>query len=98
MANVYITVWDGANEVALGDPIQYATAIIDGANSDPITNSGSGKVKRRCRCRLYAESNAWVKFGDSPTATGASDSIALGADNPEYFDIEAGYIITAIMR
>ena len=94
MASVFITVWDSAREVALGDPIQYAQAVIGGANSAAITGSG----KKRKRCRLYAESNCWIKWGESPTATGGSDSIPLGADNPEYVDVEAGHVLTAITR
>ena len=94
MASVFITVWDSAREVALGDPIQYAQAVIDSSNSSAISGSG----KKRKRCRLYAEADCWVAWGASPTATGVADSIPLGPDNPEYVDIEAGHIVTAITR
>ena len=91
---VYMTVWESASEVALGDPIQFTSAIIGGANSSPI--SGSGRKRRRVR--LYADAACWVKYGENPTATGATDAMALGADNPEYVDIEAGHVLTAIAR
>jgi hypothetical protein len=94
MANVYMTVWETASEVALGDSLQHTAAVIDGANSDPIVGDG----RKRRRVRLYAEQACWVNWGASPTATGATDSIPLGADNPEYFDIEAGHVLTAIAR
>ena len=91
---VFMTVWESASEVALGDPIQYTSAVIGGANSAPI--SGSGKKRRRVR--LYASAACWVKYGESPTATGSADAMAMGADNPEYLDIEAGHVLTAIAR
>ena len=91
---VYMTVWESASEVALGDPIQFTSAVIGGANSAPI--SGSGRKRRRVR--LYADAACWVKYGATPTATGASDAMALGVDNPEYVDIEAAHVLTAIAR
>ena len=91
---VYMTVWESASEVALGDPIQYTSAVIGGTNSSPI--SGSGRKRRRVR--LYADAACWIKYGENPPATGATDAMALGADNPEYVDIEAGHILTAIAR
>lgn len=91
---VYLTVWESASEVALGDPIQFTSATVGGANSAPI--SGSGKKRRRVR--LYADEDCWVKYGTNPTATGAADSMPLSADNPEYVDIEAGHVLTAIAR
>lgn len=94
MSNVYGTVFEGAETVHLGDPIQYLTAVIGGTNSDAVT--GSNKLRRRVR--LFAEAKCWVKYGTSPTATGASDAIPLAADACESFDIEAGYVITAITR
>ena len=94
MASVFITVWDSAREVALGDPVQYAEAVIGGANSNPI----AGSLKKRKRCRIYANANCWVNWGENPTATGATDSLPVASDNPEYLDIEAGHIVTAITR
>lgn len=91
---VYMTVWESASEVALGDPLQYTSAVIGGANSASITGSG----RKRRRVRLYADAACWVKYGDNPTATGSTDAMALGADNPEYVDMEAGHILTAIAR
>lgn len=91
---VYMTVWESASEVALGDPIQFTSAEIGGANSAAI--SGSGRKRRRVR--IYASAACWVKYGADPTATGATDAMAVGADNPEYIDMEAGHVLTAIAR
>jgi hypothetical protein len=94
MADVFIVVWDSAGEVALGDPVQYTSATIGGANSDKIVGSG----RKRKRVRIFADAACWVKWGANPTATGATDSMAVGPDNPEYLDVEAGHVITAIVR
>jgi len=94
MSSVYMTVWESAAEVALGDPLQFTSATIGGSNSGAI--SGDGRKRRRVR--LYSEAACWVKWGSNPTATGATDSIPLSADNPEYVDIEAGHVLTAIAR
>jgi hypothetical protein len=94
MAAVYMTVWEDAAEVALGDALQYTQATIGGANSAAITGTG----KKRRRVRIYAEAACWVKTGANPTATGATDSMPVGADNPEYLDIEASHVLTAIVR
>ena len=94
MSNVYGTVFEGAETVPLGDPIQYLTAVIGSTNSDAVT--GNNKLRRRVR--LFSEAKCWVKWGANPTATGASDAIPLAADVDVYYDIEAGYVITAITR
>ena len=91
---VYMTVWESASEVALGDPLQFTSAAVGGANSAAIVGTG----RKRRRVRLYSDVACWVKYGASPTVTGATDGMALGADNPEYVDIEAGHVLTAIAR
>lgn len=94
MADVSITVWEAAGSVAEGDPLQYTAATIDGGNSAAIVGTG----RKRRKCRLYAESDCWVQWGASPSATDGTDSVPLGADNPEYFDIEAGHSVSAVTR
>lgn len=91
---VYMTVWEDAAEVALGEPLQFTSAEIGSTNSAAIVGTG----KKRRRVRLYSTAACWVKYGANPTATGASDAMAVGADNPEYIDMEAGHVLTAIAR
>ena len=93
-SKVVMTVFEHAGEVALGDPIQYTAAVIDGVNSAVI----SGTNGKRRRVRVFAEADCWIKTGLNPTATGGSDSIPLSISNPEYIDIEAGHVLTAITR
>lgn len=94
MANVYLTVWHSAAEVALGDPVQFTVSIIDGANSAAITGTG----RKRRRVRLLADADCFVAYGESPTATDGTDSMPLGLDNPEYIDMESGHVLTAVTR
>ena len=91
---VYMTVWESASEVALGDPLQFTSAVIGGTNSEAIKGSG----RKRRRVRLYSDAACWVQYGSKPTANGPADSMALGADNPEFIDMEAGHVLTAIAR
>lgn len=98
MASVYGTVWEDAAQVALGDPLQHLTATIDGANSSAVIASTATGNRKRRKVRIFSEAAAWVKWGENPTATGASDSMPVGANNPEYVDIEEGHVITAITR
>ena len=91
---VMMTVYEHAGEVALGDPIQYTAAVIDGVASAAIVGEGN---KRR-RVRLFSNVDAWVKWGENPTATGGSDSMPLSFNNPQYVDIESGHTLHAISR
>ena len=94
ISKIAMTVYEHAGEVALGDPIQYTAAVIDGVASAAIVGEGN---KRR-RVRLFSNVDAWVKWGENPTATGGSDSMPLSFNNPQYVDIESGHTLHAISR
>ena len=94
MAIVHGLVFEGAETVPLGDPIQFLSATIDGAESAAVT--GSNKLRRRVK--LWAEADCWVIWGDSPNPTGAGDAMPMSAGDWCYHDIEAGYTIKAITR
>jgi len=97
MATLFYAVYESAGEVALGDPIQEGTVTIGVASAQSATISGSGR--KRKRVRLYADVNAFVTWGSNPTALNdGTDGRPMGADNPEYFDIEAGHKIATILR
>ncbi len=100
MSNLYFTVWDSAGEVALGDPIQRGVATIDGAASSAISfgSAGANAGKRRKRVRLLSDSDVFFATGTSPSVTDGTDGTPLGAENPEYFDIESGHKLIAILR
>jgi len=97
MATLFIAVWRDAEEVALGDPIQEMVVTVAGASdvSDVIV----GKNRERNRIRLLTDTNCFVTWGEDPTATNDGlNGRPMGSENPEYFDIEAGYKIAVIQR
>lgn len=100
MANVYLVAWDSAAEVAMGDPIEFLVAIIDGNNSAALSGTG----RKRKRVRIHADADVHINFFDAnndpdPTvSTDGSDALTLDANNPEYFDMEVGRVLKAITR
>jgi hypothetical protein len=98
MATLYVTVFNSAGSVAHGDPLQFLSVTVGGASdqTDALTAAPSGSALRICR--LYTDTDCFVNWGTNPTATDATDSIPLGADNPEYFHIFSGYKIATIQR
>ncbi len=97
MANVYITAWDSAGEVALGDPTDFVVAVIDGANSAVLTGTG----RKRKRVRIHADADVFINFFSDeadPTVTDGTDAMPLDANNPEYHDMEVGRLLKAITR
>lgn len=95
MATLYVNVWEHAGEVALGDTIQNTTVTYTTPAVQSAIIVGSGK--KRKRVRLFSDGDCYVKFGEDPTAT-TTDSIPMGAENPEYFDVESGHKISVIQR
>ena len=96
MAILYATVWEDAEEVALGSPLQYLSKDFTAGmvTTDPIN---SDKRKRK-RVRIFSDTDCFVSWGESPTVTDGSDGTPMGAENPEYFDIESGHKIAVIAR
>ena len=95
MADLYINVWETANAVALGD-VKQTQSVTIGASSAQ-SSAVWGTSPKRMRVRLYAESDCFVMWGSDPTAS-SSDGVPLGADQKEYFDIQAGYLVAVIER
>lgn len=97
MATLYFRVYEGAAEVATGDPIQEGTVTIAGSANESAAITGSDRKRRRVR--LFADTNCFVTWGASPTAVNdGSDGMPMGSENPEYVDIEAGHLISVIQR
>jgi len=97
MATLFIAVWEDAEEVALGNPIQEMTVDIGvaSAQSDAI----SGTLNKRRRVRLFADGNCFATWGADPTALNdGTDGRPLGASTPEYFDIQSEHKIAVIER
>mgnify|MGYP000639799283 CR=1 FL=1 len=97
MATLFICVFEGAASVATGDPIQEEGVNIGATSTQSNAISGSGKKRRRVR--LYADADCFVTWDSDPTATtDGTSGRPMGADNPEYWDIESGYKIAVIQR
>jgi len=96
MATLFVTVWEHAGEVAVGGPIQEFQVNI-AATSTPSTEIIPGSPRRRRRIRLFADADCFVTWAATPVAV-SSASRPLGAENPEYFEIEAGFKIAVIQR
>jgi hypothetical protein len=94
MATLSITVFEGAGEVATGDPLQVDTVTISGVSAQSSVITGSGRKRRRVR--LCADTACHVVWGENPTAD--SGHTFMGAENPEYFDIESGHKVAVIAR
>lgn len=97
MATLQFTVFEHANEVALGVPLQEGTIDIAGTSTQGAVIVGSNR--RRRRVRIVCDSAAWVTWGENPTAlSDGSEGRMMGAENPEYFDLEANHRIAVIQR
>ena len=97
MATMQFTVWISAAEVAIGAVLQEGAVTISGTAAPSAVITGEGRVKRRVR--VMCDAKAWVHWGAGVTAL--DDGTAgrmMGAENPEYFDMEAGHIISVIER
>ena len=95
MATLWIAVFEGAAEVAMGDPLEETTVNI-GATSTPMASAITGSGRKRRRVRLFADADCHVTWAASPTAS--TGNLPLGSENPEYFDIEAGHKVAVIER
>lgn len=97
MATLYFCVWEGAAAKATGDPVQEGTVTIAGTHNESATITGTGRKVQTVR--LFADTNCFVTWGSNPVAVNdGSDGRPMGSENPEYFNIEAGYKISVISR
>ena len=96
MATLFVTVWEHAEAVAVGGPLQEFQVNI-AATSTTSTEIIPGSPRRRRRIRLFADADCFVTWSATPVAVSTA-SRPMGAENPEYFDIEAGFKIAVIER
>lgn len=94
---LFFCVFEGANEVALGDPIQEDT--VDFSGGEAKSSVILGDKRKRRRVRVMADDDCFVTWGADPTAVNdGSEGRPLGAENPEYFDVESGHKFSVIAR
>lgn len=97
MAKLYFAVWRDAGAVALGDPLQEDMVSFAGTSVQTVALVGTNR--QRNRVRVFSDGDCFVTWGLAPIALNdGTDGRPLGASNPEYFDIEAGYKLAVIER
>jgi hypothetical protein len=97
MATLQLTVFEVAASTALGDPLQEEVVTVGAGSLTSNVIVGSGNVRRTVR--LYTDTDCFVTWGESPTAkTDGTAGRMLGADNPEYYNIQSGHKIAVIER
>lgn len=97
MASLFYTVFEGAAEVALGEVLQEGAVTIGAGSLTSAAITGSGRKRRRVR--IMCDSNAFVTWGESPTALNdGTEGRPMSAEVAEYFDIESGFQIAVIER
>lgn len=97
MASLFLTVWETAGATAHGDPSQIMTPVtVDGTSrqSEAVAANKPG----RKTVRFFTDTDCFVNWGADPTVTDGTDAIPLGAENPEYWDVENGDKIAVIQR
>jgi hypothetical protein len=99
MTTLYVTVFEGgAGSTAHGAPLQEFAVDIDAASTESAAITGAAGTHRTVR--LYPDANCSVIWGASPQTAVADGTAgrAMGADNPEYFQMDAGEVIAVITR
>lgn len=96
MTTLWISVFASAAEVAHGDPLEELTVDISASStqSDALDNTDGQNWRRRCR--LFADGDCYIATGANPTASATTRP--LGAENPEYIDVQAGHKVAVIER
>jgi len=94
MATLWMTVFGGVSQTAMGDVIQKDSATIGVTSVQLAAITGDGRRLRTVR--VFADAKCYVKWGADPTAD--STDVPVGSENPEYFSVEAGQRIAVITR
>ena len=96
MATLSIIVFADAKEVLFDVPIQIDSVTIGAGSLQSAAITGDNNQIRHVR--LFADADCFVLWGDNPTAVDFTDSMPLGAENPEVVGIKAGQLVAVITR
>jgi len=98
VATLFYAAFVDAVSTALGRVVVEDTVAIAGT----AANSASlpGTARERYKVRIMCDVDAFVTWDNPPIAAKAdgTEGRPMGAENPEYFDIEAGMEISVIER
>lgn len=95
MATLWIHSFANAKETAFDAPFQTVQVTVTGAAASAAVLTTPTGQKNMMRVRLFADVDCHVSW-DGADATTAD--LPMGADNPEYFGIESGTVISVIER
>jgi hypothetical protein len=96
MASLQLSVFSNASSTAAGDVLQEEVVNISNSSvqSNVIVGSNNYRV-----VRMYADVDCFVTWGSDPTAlSDGTDGRFIGANNPEYFRLQAGEKVATIER
>ena len=96
MPTLSITVFADAKEVLFDEPLQVLSVAVGGGSVQSSAITGSNNQIRHVR--LFTDTDCFVLWGANPTAADFTDSIPLGAENPEVVGIKAGQLVAVIER
>ena len=97
MATLFFRVHATAGNTALGVKLQENVVTVGAVSAQSAVIVGDSRRSRKVR--LYSDTDCFVEWGANPTAT--TDGLAgmpVGADNPEWIDVEAGQRLAVIER
>ena len=96
MADLQISVFPDSAQAAIGELVQEEKITISGTSAQTSVLSGTRKNRT---VRVYADADCYITWGINPTALiDGTEGRMVGANNPEYFLIPAGYKLAAILR
>jgi len=91
------TVFDGAGSVPNGDPLQEGVVAVGGGSLQSAAITGSDKIRRFVR--IFVDTDAFVTWGENPTALNdGTQGRAVAAGTDLFWHIEAGHKIAVIQR
>ena len=98
MADLYLRVFGVAGSVAEGLPVNENKVSIGGTSTQSGVMHAAGDNRSRV-VRLFADAACFVTWGANPTALNdGTDGMPLGAENPEYIQVQADHLIAVIQR
>ena len=97
MATMQMTIFEGASQTATGAVLQEEIVTISGTAAPTSVIEGDGR--KQVIARIYCDVDAWVTWGTGVTALqDGTEGRMIGANNPEYFRLEAGWSVSVIER
>lgn len=101
MSRANMCVFEGANQTALGDPLQEAGWDFDGTSGEsPVVAVVGSGPRKRYLVRFFADADCYVTWGlpVQDAQTDGTDGRPVAAETEEYFNLEVGHQFSVIAR